>query len=164
MIHITEISADKAALQIADVMDERGGQWLVNAVDDEGYIMAREGSRYGKSLARSGSPSLTGPFDARCKVSYITDDLTEAKACGLRRVSQSRVNPDSVAGNVLFRRMAAMLQDGPTTATTAAKALGITPKMASITICKLVGRGLATRAGKTRTGLSGRPHFLYEAA
>jgi hypothetical protein len=82
VIHITEVAADKAALAIADLCDDKGGEWLVNAVDDEGFVAARVGYPAGRRLARSGSPNIAGPFNARWRISVIAADLAAAQEAG----------------------------------------------------------------------------------
>ena len=84
MIQISEVAPDKAALAIADVLDSEGGRWLVNAVEDEGFVMARVGTLEGKRLERSGSPNLAGPFGTLWRISYIAADLAAAQKAGRR--------------------------------------------------------------------------------
>lgn len=94
MIQVSEVAADKAALQIADVLDSEGGRWLVNAVEDEGFVMARVGTLECKRLERSGSPNLAGPFDARWLIAYIAEELRAAQMAG-RYVRAVEVTPRS---------------------------------------------------------------------
>jgi hypothetical protein len=158
MIHITEVAADKAALQIADVMGAKGGEWLVNSVDDEGYVMARVGSPFAKQLERSGSPALVGPFSAAWKLSYIAGDLRDAQRL------DSEVDTQPPVPEAITAKMAKVLRNGPITVVEAANMLGMPQRTALTVIVRLVGRGMARRTGKVVTGRSGRNPCLYEAA
>jgi Uncharacterized conserved protein len=92
VIQVSEVAPDKAALAIADVLDSEGGRWLVNAVEDEGFVMARVGTLEGKRLERSGSPNLAGPFGTLWRISYIAADLAAAQKAGQRvRVITPRI-------------------------------------------------------------------------
>ena len=82
MIQISEVAPDKAALKIADLCDERGGQWIVNAVEDEGFVAARVGYPFAQRLERNGSPNLAGPFNSRWLVCNIAADLAAAQVAG----------------------------------------------------------------------------------
>lgn len=90
MICIHELAADKAALVIAGLCSEKGGEWLVNAVEDEGFVAARIGSPGGGRLARSGSPHLAGPFNARWSLHVIAADLADARSAGERSDASRR--------------------------------------------------------------------------
>jgi hypothetical protein len=81
-IHITTVAPEEAAIEIMQHMESRGGEWIVNAVEDEGYVMARIGTLDGKRLERSLSPCLCGPFDARWSLATMTIDLRAARAIG----------------------------------------------------------------------------------
>ena len=158
MIQIKETEPGRAAHEIADAMAAHGGEWIVNAIDDEGYIMARVGSRYAGMLQRSGSPTLAGPFNARWKLSFIAGDLRDAKRQGSPIDTQPPVDSSAVA------KMAKVLRNGPMTAVAAANILGMHKRTALTVITRLVGRGMARRTGKVVTGRSGRNPCLYEAA
>jgi hypothetical protein len=163
MIQIKEIDPAKASLIIADELRERGGEWYVNAIDAEGFIMARMGSRYADMLLRSGSPALAGPFNDKWKLSFIASDLREAQALSRyikpRPVDSLPITEDSAAA-----RMAKLLQRGPMTAVAAANILGIHRRTALTAICRLVNRGMARSSGRVVNGGSGRNPYLYEAA
>ena len=158
MIQIKETEPGLAAHEIADVMAAQGGEWYVNAIDDEGYIMARMGSRYAGMLQRSGSPSLVGPLNAGWKLSFIAGDLGDAKRLSGAVDTQPPVNEATTV------KMAKVLRNGPMTVVAAANILGLPKRTALTVITRLVGRGMAKRTGKVVTGRSGRNPCLYEAA
>ena len=83
-IHITTIAPEAAAVEIMEHMQARGGEWIVNAVEDEGYVMARVGTLDGKRLERSMSPCLCGPFSAAWSMRVIRKDLKDARDGGKR--------------------------------------------------------------------------------
>ncbi|TPG50173.1 hypothetical protein EAH75_01360 [Rhodanobacter glycinis] len=158
MIQIKETGPYRAAHEIAGVMIAQGGEWIVNAIDDEGYIMARVGSRYADMLQRSGSPSLVGPFNAKWKLSFIAGDLRDAQRLG------GVVDTQAPADQATTVKMAKVLRDGPMTVVAAANILGLHQRTALTVITGLVRRGMARRTGKAVTGRSGRNPCLYEAA
>lgn len=159
MIQIKEIEPGRAAHEIADVISAQGGEWYVNAIDDEGYIMARIGSRYADMLQRSGSPSLVGPFSAGWKLSFIASDLRDA-----RSLDSTAVDTQPPTDSAITVKMAKVLRNGPMTVVAAANMLGMPKRTALTVIIRLVGRGMAKRTGKVVTGRSGRNPCLYEAA
>lgn len=158
MIQIKETEPGRAAHEIAAVMDAQGGEWIVNAVDDEGYIMARVGSIYAGMLQRSGSPSLVGPFNAGWKLSYIASDLRDARNLDTVTDTQPPVN------EAVTVKMAKVLRNGPMTVVNAANILGMPKRTALTVIVRLVNRGMARRTGMIVTGRAGRNPCLYEAA
>ena len=111
MIQISEVAPDKAALKIADLCDERGGQWIVNAVEDEGFVAARVGYPFAQRLERSGSPNLTGPFNARWRVCDIAAHLAAAQVAGrsVRVITPRTCKPKTRFE--LMDRIAALLSD-----------------------------------------------------
>lgn len=81
-IHITTIAPESAAVEIMEHMQARGGEWIVNAVEDEGYVMARVGTLDGKRLERSLSPCLVGPFSSAWSLACVESDLKLSRAIG----------------------------------------------------------------------------------
>jgi hypothetical protein len=82
-IHITTNAPHKAAREIMQHMESYGGEWIVNAVEDEGYIMARVGTLDGKRLGRSLSPALCGPFGCVTDLGMLSGELCVARAKSL---------------------------------------------------------------------------------
>lgn len=172
MIQIKETCARKAALEIADVMDAQGGEWIVNAIDDEGYIMARVGSRYAGMLERSGSPSLAGPFNARWKVLFIANDLQEAKGAGnvklarkvetaSRRMYRSKTNRRS--RNTVMMHVAMVLAKQPLSTDALAEKVGVDEQAIRNALRRLVHTGRVQRGRKVADQRRGGVRWLYEA-
>lgn len=59
---ITDKSSDVAAEAILGLIAKHGGNWIVNAIGGDGYIVMLDGTAYAAQLKRSGSPCLCGPF------------------------------------------------------------------------------------------------------
>jgi hypothetical protein len=83
-IHITTTAPEQAALQILNHMQNHGGEWIVNAVAGEGYILAS--GVHAKQLLRSGAVALSGVIHP----SLSLDALSETLA-GIRKVSKDEV-------------------------------------------------------------------------
>lgn len=81
-IHITTDAPEEAANLLMAHMREHGGQWIVNAMQKEGFMAARVGTAAAKSLERSFSPCLCGPFNDRWSAEYIEADMREANEIG----------------------------------------------------------------------------------
>lgn len=77
--HITDKSSNVGATGILALIAEHGGEWIVNAVDNEGYIVMRDGTSYAAQLRRSGSPNLCGPFRAGDSYDTIKTALRAAR-------------------------------------------------------------------------------------
>ena len=82
-IHITETAPEKAAREVIRFAREHGGEWFANALEDDGYLIARVGTLDGKRLERSFSPCLCGPFSAEWSRPAIASDLRYARAVSL---------------------------------------------------------------------------------
>lgn len=78
-IHITTTAPELAAVEIMQHMEAHGGEWIVNAVEDEGYVMAR--GPHARQLMRSGSPAI---------VEAITADWALAKLAGHLKMARAR--------------------------------------------------------------------------
>jgi len=167
MIQITETVADKAALQIADVMDDKGGEWIVNPVEDEGYVMARVGSPFANRLQRSGA-SLAGPFNARWKIVFIAADLQDAKCTGnvkiarkaataARRMYRTTKTPRS--RNTVMMHVALALAARPLTSDVIAERIGVSEQAVRNALRRLMRGG----TGKVPDGGRGGVRSLYEA-
>jgi hypothetical protein len=171
VIHITEVAADKAALQIADVMDDKGGQWLVNSVDDEGYIMARVGSPFANRLQRSGA-TLAGPFNARWKIVFIAADLQEAKCVGNIKIARKaetaarrmyRGKTIRRSRNTVMMHVALALSASPLTSDAIAERIGVDEQAVRNALRRLMHVGTVRRGRKVPDGGVGGVRSLYEA-
>src|SRR5690242_1324317 len=80
--HITTDAPAEAAAILMAHMREHGGEWIVNAMQKEGFMAARVGTFAGRSLERSLSPCLCGPFSAKWDLGFIEADMREANEIG----------------------------------------------------------------------------------
>lgn len=151
-------------------MDAQGGEWIVNAVDDEGYIMARVGSIYAGMLQRSGSPSLAGPFSARWKIVFIAADLQEAKSqhsakmarkveTAARRLYRSKKVRRS--RNTVMMHVTMALAPKPITSDVIAEKIGVDEQCVRNALRRLMRGGTVRRGRNVLVGGRARP--LYEA-
>jgi len=81
-IHITTIAPAEAAAILMAHMREQGGEWIVNAMQKEGFMAARVGTFAGRSLERSLSTCLCGPFSDRWSLEFIEADMRDANEIG----------------------------------------------------------------------------------
>jgi hypothetical protein len=88
-IHITTTATEQAAREIMRHMESHGGEWIVNAVEDEGYVIAKVGTLEGKRLSRSFSPSLCGPFSFNTTLDELEGRLRIARRISLGVKSDS---------------------------------------------------------------------------
>ena len=79
MYQIRHTKPAYAAAQILMTIMKEGGYWWVHADEDEGFRMARLGTPYGDRLAKSGSPSLAGPFGRDTDLVTLIDELHKAQ-------------------------------------------------------------------------------------
>lgn len=156
MIQIKEVAADKAALLIADVMDDKGGEWIVNCVDDEGYIMARVGSRYAGMLERSGA-TLAGPFNARWKIVFIAADLQETKPSGNARIARKaetaarrmyRTKSRPRSRSTVMMHVALALAEQPMSADVIAERIGTDQQTVRNALRRMMHGGMVRRGRK----------------
>lgn len=153
MIQIKETEPFRAAQEIAQVMQERGGEWYVNAIEDEGYLMALFGSPDGGRMERSGSPSLSGPFSARWSLPMIAADLRESKEASQfapterKQIAIQAMN--NRAGRNERRKMVRLaLSQSPRTASELAQLLCIDVETSRNTLRKMASVGIVRRARK----------------
>lgn len=81
-MHITTDNPEDAAAILMARMREQGGEWIVNAMQKEGFMAAQVGSPAGNSLERSMSPCLCGPFSALWDLGFVEADMREANEIG----------------------------------------------------------------------------------
>lgn len=167
-VHITDEAADRAAHLILASMLQHGGEWLVNPVEEEGYVMARVGTPFADRLQRSGA-TFVGPVDARWDAAFIEADLIEAKhgengatkrkiRAAAKRIYRGRKIKRTRRTILSFVLQA--LTDKPLTADAVAEHVGISEQAAKNAIRRL------KRSGRIRIGGTGSSNrrVLYEAA
>ena len=88
-MHIITNAPELAAREIMQHMESHGGEWIVNAVEDEGYVMAKVGTLPGKRLSRSCSPSLCGPFSTDTSIDELEGRIRVARRISLGVKSDS---------------------------------------------------------------------------
>lgn len=155
-IHITTIAPESAAVEIMAHMQRHGGEWIVNAVEDEGYVMARVGTLDGKRLSRSCSPSLCGPFSAA-----TTIDELEGRARIARRISLSGKSASSQREPAErdddwvspTRRAEEMLEDGPVKISDLVEVIGISRGAAHKLMYRLMESKRAKVLSEVPTGI-----------
>lgn len=84
MYQISHTKPAEAAAQILMTITKEGGYWWVHADEDEGFRMASMNSADGNRLARSGSPSLAGPFDKSVDIETLAKEIHKAQRIEFR--------------------------------------------------------------------------------
>jgi len=155
-IHITTTAPEQAAVEIMRHMESHGGQWIVNAVEDEGYVMARVGTLCGKRLNRSCSPSLCGPFSTETSM-----DELEGRARIARRISlggkssssQREAQPKDDGWVSPTRRAEEMLEEGHIRISDLVEVIGISRGAAHKLMYRLIDSKRARIVSKIPTGI-----------
>jgi hypothetical protein len=155
-IHITTNAPHKAAREIMQHMESYGGEWIVNAVEDEGYIMAKAGTLAGKRLSRSLSPSLCGPFSTNTTVDEVEGRIRIARRISLGVKSDSSIReakPKDDDWVSPTRRAEEMLQEGHVKIRDLVETIGITRNAAHKLMYRLVESKRARIVSQVPTGI-----------
>lgn len=154
-IHSTTIAPEQAAVEIMRHM-ARGGEWIVNAVEDEGYVMARVGTLDGKRLSRSLSPSLCGPFSASTSVDEVEGRIRIARRISLGVKSDSAQREAKAKGDDWVsptRRAEEMLAEGPVKIADLVETIGISRGAAHKLMYRLIESKRAQIVSRVPTGI-----------
>ena len=89
MYQVRHTKAGDAAAEI--LMKMGNGWWWIHADEDEGFRMARVNSPEGDRLAKSGSPSLAGPFNRDTDLMTLANELLKAQRA--EYVKEKKVYP-----------------------------------------------------------------------
>lgn len=156
-IHITTDAPAEAAATLMAHMREQGGEWIVNAMQKEGFMAARVGTFAGQSLERSLSPCLCGPFNARWSLGVIEDDMREANEIGYgmktSAAGRSKRGRPRHTGKPQGDEIAVVeiLREKPMAAATVAERAGWKTKKAADLLRKLLDRGCVVITGREMT-------------
>lgn len=111
MYQIRHTKPADAAAQILMTIMKEGGYWWVHADEDEGFRMARLDTPYGDRLAKSGSPSLAGPFSRDTDLVTLSSELHKAQRAEIgihMSTSVRRIAPKSRLDGIRETVLAAM--------------------------------------------------------
>jgi len=156
LIHITTIAPEQAAVEIMKHMDFHGGQWIVNAVEDEGYIMAKVGTLCGKRLSRSCSPSLCGPFSTGTSMDELEGRVRIARRISLggkSASSQRKAQPKDDGWVSPTRRAEEMLAEGNIRISDLVEVIGISRGAAHKLMYRLIESNRARIISQVPTGI-----------
>lgn len=156
-IHVPQMKTDLAALDVLGWIDRYGGEWIVNAVEDEGFIMARMGTMDAERLERSGSDSLCGVFDSSSEPESVAADLLAG------REAPKKPRRAMVRGTT--ERVIEALRLGEATSTELAKRIGIEENVVQTTMSRLEKKYVVRKTGKMRQNKRGaKPAHVYAVA
>lgn len=165
-MHITTNAPELAAREIMQHMESNGGEWIVNAVEKEGYILAR--GPYAKQLLRSGSRTLVGPIDATVPFDRLHGMLRLAHSKSLgeapRKKRPSESNRDVPIKPGTQQRAWAEMQKRNWTVRELADQLGVTRGIAMNAVQKLLRSRRVAVVERIETPGNNKPTCVYGKA
>lgn len=168
MYQIRHIKAGDAAAEIMIHMMMDGGWWWIHADEDEGFRMARINTPAGDRLAKSGSPSLTGPYDASMVIDSLALALRRAQnaertnSFGLPRRTPGAPENHELAN--LRSRVLKMIDGTSLTTHDISARCGISGKVARDAIAVLSKRGEIVRTGEIQRNRFQKAYYWRKVA
>lgn len=165
MYQISHTKPAEAAAQILMIITKEGGYWWVHADEDEGFRLVRLGTPYGDRLAKSGSPSLTGPFDRSMDLQTMADELHKAQQAEyVKNIFRPYVTLGKARLIELRQTIMSALEDQPMTVHQMAALCGTTTFEISTAINPLRKYGRIIPEGKEVSVRGGRAFYWKRAA
>lgn len=165
MYQIRHIKPIDAAAEILLAITKEGGYWWVHADEDEGFRLVRLGMPYGDRLARSGSPSLAGPFDRSMDLQTMANELHKAQQAEyVKNIFRPHVPLGKTRLIELRQTIMDALEDQPMTVHQMADLCGTTTFEISMAINPLRKYGRIVPEGKEVSVRGGRAFYWKRAA
>lgn len=168
MYQIRHIKAGDAAAEIMMHMIVDGGWWWIHADEDEGFRMARLNTPSGDRLAKSCSPSLTGPYDASVGVESLALALRKAQnlertdAFGMPRRTAGA--PESYEMANVRSRVLELMDGASLTTHDVSVQCGVNGKVAPAAIAVLLKRGAIVRSDEVHPSRFRRGYYWRKVA
>jgi len=161
-----QVRHTKAADAAAEILMRMGHSWWwIHADEDEGFRMARMNSPEGDRLAKSGSPSLAGPFNRETDLFTLTRELHKSQQAEYIKTNY-RILPVLGKARLIELRQTIMdaLEDQSMTVHQMADLCGTTPAEVCTAINPLRKYGRIVATGREVTVRGGRAFYWTKAA